>query len=142
MNDDELLKRLLDLVEGLIMKSGASNVHQLKWEKVGEDTFEISLTRTTLQITSRDGDGQYPFLFTILDEHGNEVDRLWENADSPNYKLKELYIAASRSHSGIEQKLDDVFRELGIRPRPDAELPRTSKTSNPWGGTAQGEPPF
>ncbi|MGV0805925.1 hypothetical protein [Mycolicibacterium setense] len=124
--------RFRRLIDGLIAGTPTdAKTEGLKWERVSESTYELNLTRSTLRIRSRDGDGQYPFFFSILDENGQPTETIQDDGDESyvSWKLAELYSHASRSYSGADEKLMEVLRELGIDPEPD-----------PWGTTA--EPPF
>ena len=119
MNDEQTIKRLVNLVIGLTEKTTKGpDSSRLKWEKVGSDTYEISLIRTSLRIGTEASPGEYPYIFTVLDETGSVIERLREDHDSPDYHLAELHGAASRSYTGIDEKLDEIFSELGINEPP------------------------
>lgn len=128
----EYAQRMKNLIAGLIDRTEGGAEPALKWEGVGDDAFQLSLTRTTLQIESVDKDGAYPFVFVMYDENGRVIESVFRRGgDDDEFDLGRLYDAASRSHRGVDQKLTEVMEELGI---PDAPI-------DPW-STIRKEPPF
>lgn len=117
MSDEDHYHRIRNLVRGLIQRTDSPDDSQrLKWEAVGLDAYELSLARTSLRIASEDPQGEsYPYSFTILDENGNQLEevKVWRSSND-DYRLVDLYSAASRSHRGVSEKLTEIFEELGI----------------------------
>ncbi|MBW4813463.1 hypothetical protein [Rhodococcus qingshengii] len=133
----EHAKRIQNLIEGLIARSEGGAENGLKWDDVGDDTFELSLTRSTLRIGSVDRDGRYPMYFEIVDESGRQVESISRDGGDDEFGLERLYSSASRSHRGVDEKLTEVMDELGI-PDPPYQPP-TLKADDTWGTSG---PPF
>lgn len=146
MSDEVHYHRLKNLIRGLIRRTETDDESkQLKWEAVGIDAYELSLARSSLRIASEDEDGSsFPYAFTIVDENGNEVEEIKAWSRNDDYQLKDLFVAASRSHRGVSEKLTEVFNELGI---PDPPL---QTKDDPWGSaptsgalnSSDDDPPF
>ncbi|MGE2717893.1 hypothetical protein ACQI4L_27860 [Mycolicibacterium litorale] len=125
MSTDAYWNRLRKLIDGLIEgKAKGVAGETAKWQQVAQGTYELNLSRSTLRIRSRDGDGQYPYVFDIVGEDGM-VQQSVEDDGDPDYvgwRLADLYGVASISHSGADEKLVEIMQELGISTDPD-----------PWG---------
>lgn len=142
MTSDRYWSRLAKLIDGLIATTppDASGSGGRKWQKVGDHTYDLNLTRSTLRIESKDDDGNYPYLFSILDDDGQPIETLEDdgrNDFGQDWNLGTLYNLASRSHTGAETKLTEVMQELGF----DAD------TTDPWAPSSKtalddDEPPF
>ena len=113
-------KRLETLILGLIEKTEKPAGEPLKWERVGESTYEISLTHNTIRISSAQVRGEYPYTFEVIDGGGRTSIQIEEGPTGFNYHLDELYQVAIRSNSGIDEKISELLRELGI---PEREEP-------------------
>ncbi|KBZ59595.1 hypothetical protein ACRU43_20585 [Mycobacterium colombiense] len=146
MSDELHYHRIKNLISGLISRTeDDDDVNRLKWEAVGVGAYEISLKRSSLRIASEDEEGDwFPYKFTMMDENGNEIEEVHALASRPDeFRLQDLFKAASRSHRGISEKLTEVFQELGI-PDPPPPPPK----SDPWGSApsrtfgGDDEPPF
>lgn len=133
----EHAKRIQNLIQGLVARSEGGAENRLKWDDVDDDTFELSLTRSTLRIGSIDRDGRYPMFFAVFDESGRLVESIERAGGNDEFDLYRLYEAASRSHRGVDEKLTEVMDELGI-PDPPYQPP-TLKSDDVWGTS---EPPF
>lgn len=132
MTADDYNDRLRRLVNGLIKGANLNANASSKWQRAGDGVYELNLTRSTLRIRSKDADGQYPYLFSILDENGQPIQTIEDDGDESyvSWRLAELYEVAWRSDSGADEKLTEVLTELGLdKPEPD-----------PWG--TKDEPPF
>jgi hypothetical protein len=137
VSSDTYWTRFNKLINGLIERTPTSKSGEggLKWERVSDYTYDLNLTRSTLRIKSKDEDGAPPYTFSILDDKGQPTETIEDdgNDEYGSWNLSTLYHIASRSHSGSEEKLTEVLRELGLEEEPD-----------PW-GTAPNrddEPPF
>ncbi|MCA0158620.1 hypothetical protein LB823_20680 [Tsukamurella sp. M9C] len=131
MSDYDFVARIQRLVTGLIERSRPKSVGDEpsdKWDIVDGDTYELSLSRSTLRVRSRDGDGTYPFVLDILDDSGRIIESVIEGVreDEPYYGLAELFTSASRNNLGVESKLDEIFSELNISDTPPPK-------DDPWG---------
>ena len=117
MSDSSTDDRLRTLVAGLLKKTQTTDPWDkpLPWEPVGPDGYDLNLSATTISIFSSDGDGNFPFVFRILDQNGRAVEEVTEFANDQKYGLGPLYNAISRMHSGIDKKLTEIMNELGIR---------------------------
>jgi hypothetical protein len=145
VSDDLHYHRIRNLIKGLTTRTDdEKSIGRLKWEAVGTDTYELSLARSSLRISSEDPDGPwYPYVFTLLDENGTQIEEIRASSERyDGYGLKDLFTAASRSHSGVSEKLTEVFRELGIADPPPAD-------PDPWGSLPKSgsfggddQPPF
>lgn len=123
-------RRIQALVKGLIQKTRTGS---LDWDFDSQELFELSLTRSTVQIRSKDGDGLHPYGLTILDSNGRFVEGVESgNPEQDYYGLGELFEAVSRSHRGVDEKLTEILGELGID--------EPSAVPDPWGSSD--EPPF
>lgn len=120
MNDVD--KRLSALIAGLTDLAKDPRAEPDPWSKGWEepepDRFERSLTRSTIKIWARDGDGSYPFEFSILDENGRTIESLTALGESDDdYGLALLFAALVRSKRGIDEKLTEIMKELNINER-------------------------
>ncbi|WP_125458615.1 hypothetical protein [Rhodococcus sp. 1168] len=77
------------------------------------------MTNTTIVISTRDGDGSAPYVFKIIDGSGRTVETVeYESANYNVYELDSLYEAVSVNSSGVDEKLGEIFTELGIEEPP------------------------
>ncbi|MFW2239267.1 hypothetical protein ACVH9Z_34320 [Rhodococcus opacus] len=106
-------QRVVALIGGLSEKSRSG---ALQWESTGPEQYELSLTKSTIRVESRDGDGMYPYQFTLLNENGVRIETIdADGSASDPYQIRDLFDTASRSHRGVDAKLDEVLGELGIK---------------------------
>jgi hypothetical protein len=144
VSDELHYHRIKNLIKGLIARTDDENEFvRLKWEAVGTDSYELSLARSSLRITSEDEDGSwYPYIFELLDANGSRVEEVRASSDRyDDYELKDLFTAASRSHRGVSEKLTEVFQELNIAdpPPPKSPFGPPKKSQASFGDD---EPPF
>jgi hypothetical protein len=122
--DPEYYGRFQNLVDGLVEKTrAATNSGTPMWDQVGEDTYELSLTRSTIRISSRDADGQRPYLFELIDEKGRPVETIEdEGMGATHVRLGDLYhiVTQGKKYKAVNDALTDVLTELDI---PDYEPP-------------------
>lgn len=110
--------KLATLIRGLTERSKSGSPTPA-WDHVGGDTYELSLTKSTLRVFSRDNDGTHPFGFTILDDRGVPVANEYsqQTGEDP-YNIASLHAAAARNHSQLDVKLDEILDELGFEEPP------------------------
>lgn len=157
MSDELHYHRIKNLIEGLISRTEDDDeAKRLKWEAVGVDAYELSLSRSSIRISSDDEEGSwYPYKFLIMDENGTEIEEVHASSDRyDEYRLRDLFTAASRSHRGVSEKLTEVFKELGIPdpppppPKPDPfgrtkrDTPQRSSSGAGSFSASDDEPPF
>lgn len=117
-DDVDYFRNFQRLVDKLVEKTTAAiNSGQQIWENIGPDTYELSLTRTSVRIGSRDADGEYPYVFDLLDAHGKVVESLEDiptpDEDSP-VRLRELYelVSSGLKRKAVENALEEALFEL------------------------------
>ncbi|MEU9643849.1 hypothetical protein [Streptomyces sp. NPDC048188] len=95
--------------------------HRVEWTSnyperpAAHDIYSLSLTRGTVEIQNRDGDGLPPFVLTIRGEQGQIVDEVrTSGADQIDLKIAELFdLVANRSRNSdevIDSLIDDLDR--------------------------------
>ena len=131
MSEYDYVARIQALVKGLIERSRSSSLGgepSDRWDAVDGDTYELSLSRSSLRVRSRDGDGAYPYVLEILDASGRVIETVIEDggAQATHYGIGDLYASASRNHLGVESKLAEIFSELNIDDTPPQK-------GDPWG---------
>ena len=131
MSDDIHHQRIKHLIKVLIARTeDYDDSNRLKWEAVDSNSFELSLARSSLRITSdEEDDDWYPYIFSLRGESGDEIEEVlaWSDSDDA-FGLHTLFKAVSRSHRGVGEKLAEVFEELGI---PDPPAPCDPSRSTP-----------
>lgn len=119
--DERYYHRIQDLVNGLVAKttSAGKNAGTVVWDQVSKDAYELSITRNSIVIKSRDGDGQYPYVLNIVDDEGRLIESVEDGGGTSSLvKLGDLYRVAARSHKGVEETLTELMSELGIAETP------------------------
>ncbi|OZC67020.1 hypothetical protein CH276_07435 [Rhodococcus sp. 06-470-2] len=77
------------------------------------------MSRSTVTIESRDGDGADPFDFIVRDESGLPFIIVDEGTPRyPDYKLRDLYESVTLNSSGADEKIVALLHELGIEEPP------------------------
>lgn len=109
-------EQLLTLINRLRPLTDEGDV---RWEQAGPTSFRLGLERGSISITSRDGDGDYPFTISIRNGEGVVVEEVeLFPVDEGAAPVKSLYLAASRNATGANEVIADMLREL-----PDPDIP-------------------
>ncbi|PRC45996.1 hypothetical protein C6A85_92340, partial [Mycobacterium sp. ITM-2017-0098] len=119
--DDYYHQRVQSLVDGLVARTRAAlQADHTMWEQPSHDVYELSLTKTSMRIFSKDGDGQSPFVFELYDAHGNLVDTLTDDGWGIPVKLDELYnlVSQGEKQKAREAALLEAMNELDIHEPP------------------------
>ncbi|WP_167098312.1 hypothetical protein [Mycobacterium sp. DL592] len=119
--DDYYNQRLQSLIDGLVERTRAAiQADRPMWDQVEPDVYELSLTRSSMRIYSRDRDGQKPYYFELYDNSGKLVDTIEDDAWSQPVKLQELYDQVSKGEKlkAREATLSDALNELDIEEPP------------------------
>lgn len=108
-------ERLIELSARL---QSATETRNLEWSAEEDTAFLWKGRSGAVEIRSRDGDGDHPFVLTIFSQGMQKVETLtseWGEDEEPaawNDALGRLYRAARREALGVDKILDDLFAEL------------------------------
>lgn len=116
--------RLWEILAGLVEKTEAGSQTWVQAED-DETAFRTRIGSYSLEIESADGDGAAPYNLSVLDENGDTVEvaesqtvsgtgAAVNTARQRNRQLRELYDLARRKALGIDIKLDEIARGLGL----------------------------
>jgi hypothetical protein len=133
VNDLSYYQRFQCLIDGLVAKTRESIVTgEPMWEKTGDDTYELVLARTSMRIYTKDGDGEAPYVFELMDCHGKIIETIVHFGSSrPKVVLRKLYELLSQANKlkAMDEVLRDALTELGIQ-----ESASTTPAALPAGG--------
>jgi hypothetical protein len=86
---------------------------KMRWERVGDATFATSLRSGAVSVTSRDGDGDFPFVITVRDPEGAMVEDIEVTlAENGAEVVKGLYFGALRSATGASELIGRMLKEV------------------------------
>lgn len=122
-------KKILELVRRL---TTATEAGQAKWQRTDTATaFTYTGATSSVVVASKDTDGWAPFVLTLLDSAGAEVEKVesdtrWDSeyetsfvTSTPwNDKLEHLYTVARRSALNIDDVVDSLLADLPPDPEP------------------------
>jgi hypothetical protein len=139
MADDYWIK-MQKLVERL---DYATDTKQISWgASINTESFQVDVGNSTVSLSSRDGDGAYPFELVIQDGSGSVIDSVSSDEVDFGDLIRDLYQKSRRSAKGIDRAIDEIIYAL---PEPPSEQ---STRDDPWNysppksGGYDDEPPF
>jgi hypothetical protein len=104
----ELTTRLLE----------ATQQGKVEWTPVDATSFSIETARGTISLRSRDADGVGPFVFSIYNDDGIEVESYTTHRDEAgpawSMKVEQLFDAARRQSLGVDDVIKGIEEELGL----------------------------
>lgn len=104
-------EKLLRLLDELHQRHQAGST---KWkEQVQDLSFSLSLPRSGVILTSRDGDGLPPFVIELLDAEGVVSERyVTDESDPLNHAVGVLFASVRRATSTAGAAIDAVLQDL------------------------------
>jgi hypothetical protein len=113
---DSPLESLMEICKRL---TAATVAGQLEWSAAQDTVFLWSGKGGSVSVSSRDGDGEEPYVLDVFNAAGLKVDALsseWvgkEQQPAPwNDPVARLYRAARRQALGVDQIVKDLLAEL------------------------------
>lgn len=101
------------IVDLLTRLKYATESGTLSWEQTDQDgAFMAILQRQRILISTRDDDGQAPYLVTILGRDGRIIDVVDSEKMGLNGIFGDTYQVARRNVAGIDKVIDDLLDEL------------------------------
>jgi hypothetical protein len=118
INDPSYYQRFQYLIDGLVAKTRESiATGEPMWVQTGDDTYELMLARTSMRIYTKDGDGEAPYVFELMDSHGKIIETIVHFGSSrPKVVLRKLYELLSQASKVkvVDEVLGDALTELDI----------------------------
>lgn len=117
VDDTYYYQRIQTLIDGLVTRTRAAlQADQELWEQPDHDVYELSLTKTSMRIFSRDRDGQRPYYFELYDGFGNLVDTIEDDGWGRPVNLEPLYnlVSQGERRKAKEAALQEALNELDI----------------------------
>jgi hypothetical protein len=109
-------EKILRLVESL---HRATVDRRVEWASnyperpAAHDIYSLSLTRGTVEIQNRDGDGLPPFILSIRGEQGQIVDEIRTRGnDAIDLKIAELFDLISNRSRNSDEVIDSLIDDL------------------------------
>ena len=124
-------KRLEELTRRLVLATAQGGI---EWQETdGPSSYMCMLAGPSVVISSADNDGSFPYTLQILNDQGAVVESVRSDGSDPwsddNSELVDLYNAARRKATNVEEVLDTILRQL-------------PPIQNSKGNSFQDEPPF
>ena len=134
-DEERHYQRLQSLIDGLTVRTrDAIEAGRPIWEQPEPGLYELTLTKISIRIFSRDRDNQSPFIFELYNANGELVETVvdW----STPVVLRELYelVSQGERQKARQDALTEALQELDI-----PEPPERSSAVEPQDAD---EPPF
>ncbi|MCG8921288.1 hypothetical protein [Lentzea sp. CC55] len=115
MSDEEIDERLIAILRSLLRRTRHRKIDWTPGEAAGSEAFYYHLPTSSLEIRSKKGDGNPPYILSVRDSFGSKLDELatdpW-GEHSYNEELAELFRLARRQSLMVDETLDQLLADL------------------------------
>jgi hypothetical protein len=109
-HEEEDRQRILQIVKRLLEQTRAG---KLEWSVAGPTSYVYSTTSSSVTLSCRDGDDNYPYDVTVFNKAGAAVaDLEFGSGDYYAEEVSDLYRLAGRLHLDVDGTLDTLLGEL------------------------------
>lgn len=110
-HDAEDRQRILKIIKRLLEQTRAGKI---EWSVSGTASYVWSTTSSSVTVSCRDSDDNYPYDVTVFNKAGSAVaDLEFGSGDHYADEVADLYRLAGRLHLDVDGTLDTLLGELG-----------------------------